>query len=526
MASLYNPPCLLDPTCFSFFNSLYNQSMADTQLPNDPSSKTQSTNKLGFPLIPSMTPSNQTAILNAAAGPVVLPAIPRIPKPTIAHLHIQSGFVPGSVPPSSTQLAPALVAELKNNTIAAGLEFLDLIFPQSRAPFTLDSKIFTRLKNQSIFTPGTNSFAPLSDFKESTVGKWLNDIGTALEKEYGVPVKRCWWHRSSVLSPGGSHLNLKPDLILLDKEYHDTLSQLEDKDSRVNWLLVRSFTEVTTEKTTPQRMPATIDAKSYVLLTYQFDRRFVVALSITGSAKYTLTLSDREGQIRFQGTALTEDNKYNARNFLRILSFLMFGSTSDLGSDPHFIADPDDGKLIAVMVDNRRFDLTERIYTLGNMVGRGTKVWIVTSNNELYVMKDSWIQSSRCTSEVSHLRAMVGHDKIKGFVPAIVCGSDVEIDGVVDSTASYRSNSIGRVNRRRTHRRIVTSPVGDAITNFRSKKEFISAMMDITRGMSSQHWVRRSSLATYSPRIFNNPPLYLASRYQPWQRLVIPMPGK
>lgn len=464
--------------------------MADTQhtqLPADLSPKT--INSLGFSLVPSMTPSNQTALLAAAAGPVVQPPIPRIPKPTMPHLHIQSGFVPGSVPPSSTQLAPALVAELKNNTVTVGLEILDLIFPPNRAPFTIDSKIFSRLKNQSIIVPRTNSFAPLSDFKESTMAKWLNDIGTALGEAYGVPVKQYWCHRSSSLSPGGSHLNLKPDLVLLDKEYYDTLSQLEDKGTRVNWLLVRSFAEVTAEKTEPQRMPATVDAKSYILLTYQFNRRFSVALSITGSAKYTLTLSDREGQIRFQGTPLTEDNKYNAKHFLTILSFLMFGSIADLGLDPSFIADPEDGRLIAVMVDNCRFDLKDRIYTLGNMVGRGTKVWIVSSNNELYVLKDSWIQSSRCTSEVSHLRAMMGHNQIKGFVPTIVCGGDVQINGAADTTASYRSNSIGRINRRRTHRRIVTSPVGDAITNFRSKKEFISVMMDIIQGMSSQHWV-------------------------------------
>jgi hypothetical protein len=84
---------------------------------------------------------------------------------------------------------------------------------------------------------------------------------------------------------------------------------------------------------------------------------------------------------------------------------------------------------------------------------------------------------------------MVGHDKIKGFVPAIVCSGNVEIDGIVDSTTSYHSNSIGQVNHQHTHHHIITSPVGDAITNFRSKKEFISAMMDITQGLSFQHWV-------------------------------------
>jgi hypothetical protein len=159
---------------------------------------------------------------------------------------------------------------------------------------------------------------------------------------------------------------VKPDLVLIDCSYHEALSDRKNADPRVSWLRVRSFAELTASSRVPQQMPATIDAKSYVLLTYQFGRCFALALSLSSTTSYTLTLSDREGQIRFCGLPLTNENRYNASNFLRILAFLMFGTTSDIGFDPNFVSD-ENGKLVAVKVNGHRFELHRRIYTLRNI---------------------------------------------------------------------------------------------------------------------------------------------------------------
>jgi Fungal protein kinase len=229
-------------------------------------------------------------------------------------------------------------------------------------------------------------------------------------------------------------------------------------------------------------MPTTILSKSYVMLTYQFDCRFVLALSFDGSSGYLLTLSDREGQIRFQGTSLTHENRDNVSTFLRIICYLMFGLLSDIGLDPQFVSDPLTGTLTAVKVDDRHFEIHQRLYTLENMLGRGTKVWVVSSNNARYILKDSWVQKNHGSSEVTHLKAMLGHKSIQGLVPTIICGGDVRIDGRNDWTGSYRGNVLGRPRGRRIHRRIVTTPIGEPITTFRSKKEFISALMDIVQG--------------------------------------------
>jgi len=75
---------------------------------------------------------------------------------------------------------------------------------------------------------------------------------------------------------------------------------------------------------------------------------------------------------------------------------------------------------------------------------------------------------------------MLGHDKIKLKVPTFIAGGDVMIDGVIDSTSIYRgSGLLGRPHNQRTHRRILTTPIGEPLTNFRSKTEFIMSMITV-----------------------------------------------
>jgi hypothetical protein len=452
---------------------------------------------LNYPHLTSLSVSNQDAIMLAAAGAPAMFQVPPIPKPLASVLRMQSGQIPGSIP-SSSQLSPAIAAELKGNVVEARDPFIDRLFPLNRAPFPIDKNVFAQLESNKLFDRRANSFAVPANFREPTLCQWLNDIGQAMAMAHGVPFMRRWWHGTGSLPPAGSDFTFKPDLVLLDESYYNTLSTSSKDAARVSWRRVRSFAEVTSEKVYPQRMTTTIDAKSYVMLTYQFNRRFVAALSISGASKYTLTLTDREGQIRFQGGALSDGNRENASLFLRILCFFMFGSLSDIGLDPHFISNPTTGELTAVMVDDRRFQLLQRIYTLDNMLGRGTKVWIVASNNEKFALKDSWVSTRNGTSEVDFLKAILGHHKLKNFVPTIVCGGDVKIDNERDWTGCYRTNVLGRVHGRRIHRRSVTTPVGEVITNFRSKKELVSVLMDVIRGALFELQVRRSLVAHYS----------------------------
>jgi hypothetical protein len=92
------------------------------------------------------------------------------------------------------------------------------------------------------------------------------------------------------------------------------------KPQRIDWLCICSFAEVKTEHRMLARIKDTINAKSYLSFILQFDRRFTTALSFNGSGEYTLTLTDREGQISYM-SSLKGNGLEPAQRFLTILSF-------------------------------------------------------------------------------------------------------------------------------------------------------------------------------------------------------------
>jgi hypothetical protein len=109
-------------------------------------------------------------------------------------------------------------------------------------------------------------------------------------------------------------------------------------------------------------------------------------------------------------------------------------------------------------------EVVKRIHALWPLFGRGTQVWIVTHEGINYVMKDSWVRKDRIRNEVAHLCMMKDHKELEDRIPTLICGGGVVITGIKDSTRRYRSAHCFH----RIHRRIVTSPVGEPITCFRS----------------------------------------------------------
>jgi hypothetical protein len=273
-------------------------------------------------------------------------------------------------------------------------------------------------------------------------------------------------------------INRKPDLVLLGHEYFKILEKMTQ---HVNWLHIRSFTEVTMELRVPARMIPTINAKSYLSFILQFDCCFATSLSFIGSGEYSLTVMDRQGQIHY--TLLLRSGLEPTQRFLTILAFFMFGNDTDIGLHSHFIHDPKTDRSVAVNVDDQHYELEECIYMVESLVGRGTNVWVVSQNNQSFVLKDSWVLENLIESEIAHLHAMLGHDKISLLVPTFIAGGDVEINGITDSTANYHgSDLLGRPCNQRIHRRVVTGPVGMPLTRFRTKKEFINVMIGVVTG--------------------------------------------
>ena len=154
----------------------------------------------------------------------------------------------------------------------------------------------------------------------------------------------------------------------------------------------------------PPHMVDSITSKSFLMFQCQVNRFFVVGMSFTGSGRFTITITDREGQLRWKDMPLFSDKKH-VDVFLRVFSFLMFGEEFDVGLDPNFEFDGS-GKLLAITVDYRRFVVEKMVYELSCIVGRATRVWVVRDDNERYALKDLWIQDHYVDSEVIILQKM------------------------------------------------------------------------------------------------------------------------
>jgi Fungal protein kinase len=489
MQELYNPATFLDSSCFSELylpshnssdniSSYYNLSNR-MSIPQRKTKAIIARKRQRPPIIAGMqaTPipplgcSTQQRILSEAIHPSA--------EQSVTPLLLQAGQIPGKRAPS-TILGSVLAKELKNDTVTASDTFIVRLFPKERAPLLIDynfnSPLLKALAKKNYWNIKAQVFEGMS-FTESGMGDWLNEIGKTMGEVYNRPLKRLWWDGTHNLPPSGAPHNRKPDLVLLTREYHETI----EDNQRIDWRRIRSFGEVTSEKRMPMRMEETINTKSYLLFLLQFDRRFASALSFCSSGDYWFTLTDREGQIHYK-SSLKSPGLEAAQHFLTILAFLMFGDDADIGLDPHFIRDDTD-HLIAINIDNNRYELGDRIYAVESLLGRGTNVWVVTREDKQFILKDSWVLGDLVESEIVHLRAMIEHSEIESRVPTFADGGDVKINGITDSTANYRGHGlVGYHHNQRVHRRIVTGPVGTPLTTFRSKKEFVSALIDVVSG--------------------------------------------
>lgn len=372
-------------------------------------------------------------------------------------------------------LVPMLKQELALD-ISQSATLANTVFPTDSLPFPVDDSLLEHLAQHGIWDMEGAHFVqkPVS-FTEGGLADWLNILGRAIGLAHGEKRVRMWSASACTLPPSGSKTIRKPDLVLLDREEF-----MKSESSRVRWSSIRAFAEVSTEESFPRRMFTTIDEKSYLLFLTQDNRRFVPALKFDGSGNFSLTITDRQGQIRMGVISIHASGTACALMFLRILTALMYGTIADAGLDPSMKCD-DEGRVKSIYINNKEFTVFRRIYALQALIGRGTKVWIVTKDNQYYILKDSWVQSGRVESEIEFLDLMASHPALQHRIPKLIEGEDLRIGNHADSTEWYRTD-IGQVNRHRTHRRHVTEPIGSPLIKFASKAEFFSAIIDVVDG--------------------------------------------
>ena len=521
MQGFYPTSVFLDSSCFSppLPNPLYHDPITmSTHLPGHRPVHPSSPNQHIEP--PLTRPSRQERLLQASAAPnyihnLPIPTYPptqMLPQETfemkrtaLAPFHAHAAGVVSRMYSShfpgyqllGNQVNALLHKELSGRVIDTTTDFIYQIFSEKRKPLTIDDNFYktlaqTQLDNHDnpsppLWNQQNRTLLGPAGYSESHLTDWLNLLSKVMGTVLGTTSTRIWSNRSKNAPLIGSSIQRKPDLILIDKSYDERLRSSYDLDT--DWCFVKAIAEVTAEKRTPSRMIETINSKSYLMFQCQAHRRFVVGLSFTGNGKFTLTLTDREGQLRWKEMPLFE-NKKHVDVFLYVFSFLMFGEDSDIGLDPQFEYDIF-GKLQAVNVDGKRFAVERLVYELSCIVGRATRVWVVKHDKKKYVLKDSWIQEHHLDSEVSILKKMTEgmelegqkvRQSIKNSIPQFVCGGEVKVDGILDCTGRYRRDLRGWPESQRIHCRIVSSPIGEPIVAFRSKKEFIQAIISVIEG--------------------------------------------
>jgi hypothetical protein len=520
MGDPYSTSAFLDSSCFSLLYPLYNMNRQQPyptpiQQRRGPPSKRVAPHRIG--------PTGQREILSNAVG-IVPPNLKAFAtasqalaqnettvKPGQASREelLDSSFISrmysGQIPNQSfpaNRLVTALGRELQSNTIEADDYFINHLFPASLLPSGMgDQAMLEELSKPhegkpSIWNEKEECFRVTpSALNEKHLAAWLNSIGTTLGKAFNYEPLRLWTHISCDEAPLGSNIKRKPDLILLDKKYYDTMSKSIEK---VDWAFIRAIAEVTSTDKMTQRIIDTVNTKAYLMYLCQYNRRFVVALSFTAAEgqSFRLTVTDREGQVKWTVGLDGARSKERAALFLRILVVLMFGTSANIGLDPNVEIDGTTGKCVAITLQEKRFEVVDLIYSLDSIVGRGTRVWVVMYNDVKYALKDCWIQHERVDSEISMLKKMKTGEKLTDRVPTLFCGGDVQIDGKIDSTALYRYGLPGWSSKgRRIHRRLVCTPIGEALPEYRSKQEFIKAIISIiisaslplTKSVKSHH---------------------------------------
>ncbi|KJA18805.1 hypothetical protein HYPSUDRAFT_119793, partial [Hypholoma sublateritium FD-334 SS-4] len=175
------------------------------------------------------------------------------------------------------------------------------------------------------------------------------------------------------------------------------------------------------------------------------------------------------------------------------------------------------GNVLKIRVKDQEFNVVKHIYSPLILFGRGTHVFIVKDHQgSVYVLKDSWILVEHGLSEIDALQTIkdcLESDKknkktkaYRAMCPQFIIGEDLD-----DSTKDRRG-MLANIPPDRKHRRVVTGPVGDSLTSYRSRAEFIKVMLDCAQWLQYLH---EKCLIVHGDLSINNIVIYRSPHPQP-----------
>lgn len=380
------------------------------------------------------------------------------------------------------------------------------VFQNEKLPVPFSEQ---RVSRDPIFwtSPGAVSLRPPNAATEVNVQDWLNNMANNLAIAHGISKPssevdrsdRAFDSRTATRAAEGSCMDLKPDICLINRaELHDVEEIIKE---RIHWRNVFAIIEITSSGPgSLSRLLKQIQQKAMCLFDVQPQRRYTCALALfgtpPGNVYFTFAVVDRSGMLYTKPAGL---GTYNSMFFLRIIFSFCFGKPPTLGWDPTMKLHRITKEVISIDVTGsfkgqenvtRTFEVVRLLHSSPILYGRGTRVWIVKDETgQFFVLKDSWIADSKILSEIEfmkHIDRLLQDDE-EGYLFKHSCPKYYIGQEKVWSTDTIRGSLKLPGSITRVQRRMVTGPIGDPITSFRSKKEFVSVMIDIVNGMFYIH---------------------------------------
>ena len=294
-------------------------------------------------------------------------------------------------------------------------------------------------------------------------------------------------------APSGGHNIRKPDIILINRILRHFLS---DGERRPRWNHIEAIVEVSTSAPRAN-MLRQIFQKVALMFESQPFRQFAMALILRGvpskgTAEFSFLLIDRAGVCQ---TNWAHISGYDAVNLARIVFALSYAKPQFLGVDTAMTVDLFSGNVTQIKVKDQEFKVIKHIHSSLILFGRGTHVFLVQDKDgKSHILKDAWLLADHGISEIDVLSTIsntlkndpsANAQKYQSMHPQFVVGEEMEI-----STNTPRGR-LPNSPPERLHRRVVTGPIGDPLTSFRSREEFIQVLLDCVDCRSSIQYQSR-----------------------------------
>ena len=285
---------------------------------------------------------------------------------------------------------------------------------------------------------------------------------------------------SHKVAPSGGYRLRKPDIILINRSIRHFL---KNGGHRPRWHHVEAIVEVSLSAPRESMLQQILE-KSALMFEVQPFRRFVLGLALRGcstipNAEFSFVLVDRAGVCL---TSWAPIAGYEAINLARIVFALSYARPEFLGVDTSMTVDILSGNVSKIRVEAQEFKVIKHVYSSLVLFGRGTHIFLVQDEDGKYhILKDAWLLANQGMSEIDILSSIC--DKLKKdsspdaqrfqlMHPRFIVGEEIG-----DSTTERRGR-LADPPPERLHRRVVTGPVGDTLTSFRSRQEFVKVLLD------------------------------------------------